>query len=148
MKLRKKGGAGLAYQQFWPIFIKMARPLKLELVAVARLFHVTSRGDRRKDVYLYDEDRETIPLPITRPIRLSERRDGASLLYGRLHHEGDCWSLCFVEFHDGGVRVQQHDPSWPYPPPCGLKVFLLQGMSMHPLQSPANKYTVPGNPGL
>lgn len=34
----------------------MARPLRLELSG--GLYHVTSRGDRREDIYLSDEDRE------------------------------------------------------------------------------------------
>lgn len=35
----------------------MARPLRLELAG--GLYHVTSRGDRREDIYLDDADRET-----------------------------------------------------------------------------------------
>jgi len=35
----------------------MARPLRLELCG--GLYHVTSRGDGREDIYLSDEDRET-----------------------------------------------------------------------------------------
>ena len=34
----------------------MARPLRLELAG--GLYHVTSRGDRREDIYDDDEDRE------------------------------------------------------------------------------------------
>jgi putative transposase len=34
----------------------MARPLRLEFAGA--LYHVTSRGDRREDIYLDDEDRE------------------------------------------------------------------------------------------
>jgi len=34
----------------------MARPLRLELAG--GLYHVTSRGDRREDIYVDDEDRE------------------------------------------------------------------------------------------
>jgi len=34
----------------------MARPLRLELAG--GLYHVTSRGDGRDDIYLSDEDRE------------------------------------------------------------------------------------------
>ena len=34
----------------------MARPLRLELAG--GLYHVTSRGDRREDIYRDDEDRE------------------------------------------------------------------------------------------
>ena len=35
----------------------MTRPLRLELAG--GLYHVTSRGDRREDIYLSDEDRLT-----------------------------------------------------------------------------------------
>jgi len=35
----------------------MARPLRIELSG--GVYHVTSRGDRREDIYLSDEDRET-----------------------------------------------------------------------------------------
>ena len=35
----------------------MARPLRLEFSGA--LYHVTSRGDRREDIYLDDDDRET-----------------------------------------------------------------------------------------
>jgi REP-associated tyrosine transposase len=35
----------------------MARPLRIELSG--GVYHVTSRGDRREDIYLTDEDRET-----------------------------------------------------------------------------------------
>jgi len=34
----------------------MARPLRLELSG--GVYHVTSRGDRREDIYLSDADRE------------------------------------------------------------------------------------------
>ena len=34
----------------------MARPLRLELPGA--LYHVTSRGDRREDIYLNDADRQ------------------------------------------------------------------------------------------
>ncbi|MEN8129359.1 MAG: transposase, partial [Pseudomonadota bacterium] len=34
----------------------MARPLRLEYAGA--LYHVTSRGDRREDIYRDDEDRE------------------------------------------------------------------------------------------
>jgi putative transposase len=34
----------------------MSRPLRLELAG--GLYHVTSRGDRREDIYLDDDDRE------------------------------------------------------------------------------------------
>ena len=34
----------------------MARPLRLEYAGA--LYHVTSRGDRREDIYLDDKDRE------------------------------------------------------------------------------------------
>ena len=33
----------------------MSRPLRLEYAGA--LYHVTSRGDRREDIYLDDEDR-------------------------------------------------------------------------------------------
>ena len=35
----------------------MSRPLRLELSG--GLYHVTSRGDRREDIFLDDTDRET-----------------------------------------------------------------------------------------
>ena len=35
----------------------MARPLRLEYAGA--LYHVTSKGDRREDIYLDDEDRNT-----------------------------------------------------------------------------------------
>ena len=34
----------------------MARPLRLEFAGA--VFHVTSRGDRREDIFLDDEDRQ------------------------------------------------------------------------------------------
>ena len=34
----------------------MARPLRLELAGA--LYHVTSRGDGREDIYLSDDDRQ------------------------------------------------------------------------------------------
>ena len=34
----------------------MARPLRLELAGA--LYHITSRGDRREDIYFDDVDRE------------------------------------------------------------------------------------------
>jgi putative transposase len=34
----------------------MARPLRLEFAGA--LYHVTSRGDRREDIYLDDDDRK------------------------------------------------------------------------------------------
>ena len=37
----------------------MARPLRLEYAGA--LYHVTSRGDRREDIYRDDEDREEWP---------------------------------------------------------------------------------------
>ena len=39
-----------------PIIKPMARPLRLELSG--GVYHVTSRGDRREDIYLSDADRE------------------------------------------------------------------------------------------
>jgi hypothetical protein len=35
----------------------MARPLRIELAG--GLYHVTSRGDRREDIYFSDDDRQT-----------------------------------------------------------------------------------------
>ena len=35
----------------------MARPLRIEFAGA--LYHLTSRGDRREDIYLDDSDRET-----------------------------------------------------------------------------------------
>jgi len=34
----------------------MARPLRLEFAGA--LYHVTSRGDRREDIYVDDDDRQ------------------------------------------------------------------------------------------
>ena len=48
-------GAGLAKQQAVGYSIFMARPLRLEFAG--GLYHVTSRGVRREDIFTGDEDR-------------------------------------------------------------------------------------------
>ena len=49
-------GSGLAITHGWTILIHMARPLRIELAG--GLYHVTSRGNGRNDIYLDDEDRK------------------------------------------------------------------------------------------
>ncbi len=48
-------GSGLASTHLSAIMHAMARPLRIELAG--GLYHVTSRGDRREDIYGGDEDR-------------------------------------------------------------------------------------------
>jgi hypothetical protein len=43
------------------LLLRMERPLRLEFSGA--LYHVTSRGDRREDVFLSDEDRNQIRHP-------------------------------------------------------------------------------------
>jgi putative transposase len=50
----------------------MARPLGLELAGV--LYHVTSRGDGREDIFLSDEDRLTWLATLTRGVRTFQLR--------------------------------------------------------------------------
>jgi hypothetical protein len=51
----KRSGSGLAKSHLCHNH-NMARPLRIELAG--GLYHVTSRGDRREDIYLGDADRE------------------------------------------------------------------------------------------
>ena len=52
MKLKERMGSILTN----PVTLNfMARPLRLEFSGA--LYHVTSRGDRREDIYLNDDDR-------------------------------------------------------------------------------------------
>ena len=48
-------GSGLAIQQFLRYHKIMARPLRIELAG--GLYHVTSHGDRREDIFLCEADR-------------------------------------------------------------------------------------------
>ena len=48
-------GSGLAIQQFLRYYKIMARPLRIELAG--GLYHVTSHGDRREDIFLCEADR-------------------------------------------------------------------------------------------
>ena len=50
-------GSGLAIQHFPRYPPKMSCPLRLEIAG--GLHHVTSRGDRREDIYHDDADRLT-----------------------------------------------------------------------------------------
>ncbi len=49
-------GSGLAKSHWCAIVSFMSRPLRIELSG--GLYHVTSRGDRREDIYFSDADRE------------------------------------------------------------------------------------------
>ena len=49
-------GSGLALRQIKRYYAHMARPLRIEFPG--GLYHVTSRGDRREDIYLCDADRQ------------------------------------------------------------------------------------------
>jgi hypothetical protein len=51
-----KTGSGLSKSHFPAIIYLMARPLRIELSG--GLYHVTSRGDRREDIYFAAADRE------------------------------------------------------------------------------------------
>lgn len=55
--MREEPGSGLAKQQGVCDSVFMARPLRLEFAG--GLYHVTSRGDRREDIFGGDEDRLT-----------------------------------------------------------------------------------------
>ena len=49
-------GPDLRNFSFWVIVPNMARPLRIEFPNA--LYHITSRGDRREDIYEDDEDRK------------------------------------------------------------------------------------------
>ena len=49
-------GSGLAIRQIFIIIDIMARPLRVEIAG--GLYHVTSRGDGREDIYFDDVDRQ------------------------------------------------------------------------------------------
>jgi hypothetical protein len=61
----------------------MARPLRLELPG--GLYHVTSRGDRREDIYLNDADRLRW-LDLLGEVRI---RIGGSTTWSQVSHHGN-----------------------------------------------------------
>ena len=52
---QKNSGVKSHIPTFLSNTLRMARPLRLEFAGA--LYHITSRGDRREDIYLDDEDR-------------------------------------------------------------------------------------------
>ena len=59
--IERKTGSGLAICLFvilvYSFISVMARPLRIEFAGA--LYHVTSRGDKRDDIYLEDTDRDS-----------------------------------------------------------------------------------------
>ena len=56
-EIRRNMGPSLAIQHFSRFSLQMCRPPRLEIAY--GLYHVTSRGDRREDIYHVDADRLT-----------------------------------------------------------------------------------------